>query len=137
MLRYARQLRIRPSLQTHNVTNTQLLRQNDVLHRKGTIRYLKCRVQLGLVLTYRGLPPGRPWPYKPLELVIKVIKLIKCGKIADTSLIVAEILKVSWVKGAQQIRDLIEDIIHFGNIPTAREGSIIVSLYKGKGVALQ
>ena len=66
---------------------------------------------------------------------------MKCGKAAGTSLIVAEMLKASGVVGAQQIRDLIEDIIHFGKIPTKCptkwEESIIIFLYKGKGVALE
>ena len=75
--------------------------------------------------------------HNPLELVIKAIKLMKCGKAAGTSLIVAEMLKVSEVEGTQQIRDLIEDIIHFGKIPTEWEESIIVSLYKGKYIALE
>ena len=35
------------------------------------------------------------------------------------------------------LTDLIEDSIHFGKVPTEWEGSIIVSLYKGKGVALE
>ena len=34
-----------------------------------------------------------------------------------TSLIVAEILKASGVEGAEQICDLIQDIIHFGKLP--------------------
>ena len=62
---------------------------------------------------------------------------MKCGKVAGTSLIVAEMLKASGAEGAQLIRDLIEDTIHFGKILTEWEGSIIVSLYKGKGVALE
>ena len=62
---------------------------------------------------------------------------MKCGKATGTSLIVAEMLKASRAEGAQQIRDLIEDTIHFGEIPTEWEGSIMVSLYRGKGVALE
>ena len=45
-------------------------------------------------------------------------------------------LKASGVGGPQQIRDLIEDIIHFVKIPSEWEESIIVSLYKDKGIAL-
>ena len=76
-------------------------------------------------------------PASTPQLVIKAIKLMKCGKVAGTSLIVAEMLKASGVEGAQQIRDLIEDIIHFGKIPTELEESIIISLYKDKDVALE
>ena len=46
-------------------------------------------------------------------------------------------LKASRVEGAQQIHELIEDIIHLTKIPTEWEESIIVSLYKGKGFALE
>ena len=43
----------------------------------------------------------------------------------------------SGVEGAQQIRELIKDITRFGKIPTEWEESMISSLYKGKGVALE
>ena len=42
-----------------------------------------------------------PAPHIQLELVIKAIKLMKCGKAAGTFLIVAEMLKASGVEGAQ------------------------------------
>ena len=58
-------------------------------------------------------------------------------KTAGTSLIVAEILKAAGDEGAQQIRNLIEDIIHFGKAPTKWEEGIIVYLYEKKGVALE
>ena len=82
-------------------------------------------------------PMEGPAPHIPLELVIMAIKLMKCGKVVGTSLIVAEMLKASGVEGAQQIRDLIMDIIHFGKIPTKCEENTMVSLYKGKGVPLE
>ena len=46
-------------------------------------------------------------------------------------------MMASGIEGAQQIRDLIEDTIHFGHTLTEWEGSIIVSLYTGKRVALE
>ena len=52
-------------------------------------------------------PMEGPVPHIPLELVIKTIELMKCGKVAATSLIVDEMLKASGVEGAQKIRDLI------------------------------
>ena len=67
--------------------------------------------------------------------MIRATKRIKYGK-ADTSLIIAEKLKASGAGGAQQIRVLIEDITHFWKILTEWDKSIIVSLYKVKGVAL-
>ena len=81
-------------------------------------------------------PVEGPVPNIPLELVIKTIKLMKCGKAASTFLIIAEMLKAFGFDGAQQICDLIEDIIHFRKIPTEWEESIII-LYKGKGVTLE
>ena len=62
---------------------------------------------------------------------------MKYGKAAGTSLVVAEILNDAEVQRAQQIRDLIEDITNSRKIPTEWEESIIVYLYKGKGVALE
>ena len=50
---------------------------------------------------------------------------MKFRKAADTSLIAAEILKVSGVEGAQQNRDVIDDIIPFGKIPTEWENIIV------------
>ena len=73
-------------------------------------------------------PLEGPAPHIPPELVINAIKLMKCGKAAGTSLIVADMLKASGVEGTPQIRVLIDDIIHFGKIPTEWEESIIVSL---------
>ena len=68
--------------------------------------------------------------------MIEGIKLIKCDKTSAKTLIVGEILKASRAVRAQDTRDLIEDIIHFEKIPTEWEESIIISLEKGKGVAL-
>ena len=73
----------------------------------------------------------------PLKLVIKAIKLMKCGKAAGTPLVVVEMMKACGVERAQQICDLIMDIIHLRKIPTQWEESFIVSFYKGKGVALE
>ena len=61
----------------------------------------------------------------------------ECSPSAGTSLIVAEMLEASGVGGAQQIRDLIEDIIHFRMIPTEWQKRIIIYLDKGKGVTLE
>ena len=58
------------------------------------------------------------------------------GKAAGPSGIVAEMLKPAGEAGAVEVRDLIEDIISEGCIPTDRQESFIVSLYKGKGDAL-
>ena len=62
-------------------------------------------------------PVKGPVPHIRLEVVIKAIKPMKCGKAASTSQIIAEMLKASGVERVQQMRDLINDI-HFRKIPT-------------------
>ena len=73
----------------------------------------------------------------PNNLVMKSIKLMKCCKAPGTSPIVTGMLKAFGDEGAQQISDIIEDIIHINKIPTEWEEGIIVSLCKGKEVALE
>ena len=58
------------------------------------------------------------------------------GKAAGPSGIVAEMLKPVGETGAVEVRDLIEDIISEGCIPTDWQESFIVNLYRGKGDAL-
>ena len=58
------------------------------------------------------------------------------GKAAGPSGIVAEMLKPVGEAGAVEVRDLIEDIILEGCIPTDWQESFIVNLYKGKEDAL-
>ena len=58
------------------------------------------------------------------------------GKAAGQSGIVVEMLKPVGEAGAVEVRDLIEDIISEGCIPTDWQESFIVNLYKGKGDAL-
>ena len=77
-------------------------------------------------------------PSKPvtLEMITKAISKMAAGKAARPSGIVAEMLKPVGEAGAVEVRDLIEDIISEGCIPTDWQESFIVSLYKGKGDAL-
>ena len=58
------------------------------------------------------------------------------GKAAGPSGIVAEMLKPVGEAGAEEVRDLVENIISEGCIPTDWQESFIVNLYKGKGDAL-
>ena len=58
------------------------------------------------------------------------------GKTAGSSGIVSEILKAASPSGASVIRDHIEDIIFENRIPSEWQESHIVSVYKGKGNAL-
>ena len=71
-----------------------------------------------------------------LEMITKAISKMASGKAAGPSGIVAEMLKPTGEAGAVEVRDLIEDIISEGCIPTDWQESFIVNLYKGKGDAL-
>ena len=71
-----------------------------------------------------------------LEMITKAISKMASGKAAGPSGIVAEVLKPVGESGAEEVRDLIEDIISEGCIPTDWQESFIVNLYKGKGDAL-
>ena len=104
---------------------------------KNTIAPLECRVRLGPGLPHGSLSRGRPVPSHTIWAGDQGHQADEmwqgCWYITDCSWK----LKASGVEGAQQIRDLIENIIHSGKIPTEWEESIIVSLYKGKGVLLE
>ena len=69
-------------------------------------------------------------------MVRKAINKMSLGKAAGPLGIVAEILKAARSSGASMIRDLIEDIIFENRIPSEWQESHIVSVYKGKGDAL-
>ena len=71
-----------------------------------------------------------------LEMITKAISKMASGKAAGPSGIVAEKLKPVGEAGAVEVRDLNEDIISEGCIPTDWQESFIVNLYKGKGDAL-
>ena len=71
------------------------------------------------------------------EMISKAIQKMGMGKAAGPSGIVAEMLKPCGEVGVLLIRELIEAIILEGHIPSEWEVSYIVSLYKGKGDALE
>ena len=71
-----------------------------------------------------------------LEMITKAISKMASGKAAGPSGIAAEMLKPVGEASAVEVRDLIEDIISEGCIPTDWQESFIVNLYKGKGDAL-
>ena len=71
-----------------------------------------------------------------LEMITKAISKMASGKAARPSINVAEMLKPVGEAGTVEVRDLIEDIILEGCIPTNWQESFIVNLYKGKGDAL-
>ena len=67
-----------------------------------------------------------------LEMITKAISKMAYGKAAGASGIVAEVGEA----GAEEVRDLVENIISEGCIPTDWQESFIVNLFKGKGDAL-
>ena len=71
-----------------------------------------------------------------IAMVGKAINKMSLGKAAGPSGIVAEMLKAAGSSGASMIRDLIEDIIFENRITSEWQKSHIVSVYKGKGDAL-
>ena len=68
-------------------------------------------------------------------MITKAITKMASGKAAGPSRIVAEMLKPVGEAGAEEVRDLVENIIEMC-IPTDWQESFIVNLYKGKGDAL-
>ena len=77
-------------------------------------------------------------PSEPIitAMIGKAINKMSLGKAAGASGIVAGMLKAAGSSGASMIRDLIEDIIFENRIPSEWQESHIVSVYKGKGDAL-
>ena len=84
----------------------------------------------------RGSPAEGPSEPITLEMITKAISKMASGKAAGPSGIVAEMLKPVGEAGAVEVRDLIEDIISEGCIPSDWQESFIVNLYKGKGDVL-
>ena len=70
------------------------------------------------------------------EMIAKAITKMVSGKAAGPLGIVAEMLKPVGEAGAEEVCDLVENIISEGWIPTDWQESFIVNLYKGKGDAL-
>ena len=71
-----------------------------------------------------------------LEMITKAITKMASGKAAGPSGIVTEMLKPVGEARAEEVRDLVENIISEGCIPTDWQESFIVNLFKGKGDAL-
>ena len=77
-------------------------------------------------------------PSEPITtaMVRTAINKMSLGKAAGPSSIFVEMLKAAGSSGASMIRDLIGDIIFENRIPSEWQESHIVSVYKGKGDAL-
>ena len=79
---------------------------------------------------------GPPIPITT-DMVKKAISQMKAGKAQGPSGIVVEIIRESGDMGVSMIRDLATAIICDGKVPSAREQSFTVCLYKDKGDALE
>ena len=84
----------------------------------------------------RATPVAGPPPSVSKELVRKALSRMKSGKAAGPSGVLAEMLKAAGEEGIELTRDLVEEVFSTGVIPKDWEESIILSLYKGKGEAL-
>ena len=100
----------------------------------------KCVVTIRMSWNPEDLSEESPveGPSEPitLEMITKAITKMASGKAAGPSGIVAEMLKAVGEAGAEEVHDLVENIISEGCIPTDWQESFIVNLYKGKGDAL-
>ena len=78
---------------------------------------------------------GLPFPIA-IDMVTKAVSKMKTDKAAGPSGIVMEMIKAAGDTGATMIHDFATAIIHEDKVPTDREQSFIVCLYKGKGNSL-
>ena len=99
-------------------------------------RLLKVEFPWNLEVLSEKSPVEGPSEPITLEMITKVITKMASGKAAGPSGIIAEMLKPVGEAGAEEWRDLIENIISEGCIPTDWQESFIVNLYKDKGGAL-
>ena len=86
-------------------------------------------------LTFESPVEGPAVPIS-VDMVKKAISQMKSGKAAGPSGIVVEMIRAAGDTGASMICDLVSSIVRDGKIPSDWEQSFIVSLYKGKGDAL-
>ena len=82
-------------------------------------------------------PVEGPPPQVTKDLIRKALRKMKCAKAAGPSGIIAEMLKAAGVVGIELLTELIEVVFCNGVIPTDWQESFILSLYKGKGDALE
>ena len=81
-------------------------------------------------------PVAGPPPLSDVEAVAKAILKIKSGKAAGPSEIVGEMVLASNGSCTQLITALINAIIRSGRVPVDWDNSFIISIFKGKGDAL-
>ena len=81
-------------------------------------------------------PSIGPAPFITANMVLSSIQKMKLGKSPGPSNVIAEMLKASPDQCSQLIADLINTIVKEGKVPEEWNNSYIVSLFKGKGSAL-
>ena len=88
-----------------------------------------------------NLPPAHPVQgpavFIPREMVVGAVKKLKNGKAPGPSGVVGEMLKASGEAGTDMLHHLVNAIIRDGSAPADWQESYIISLYKGKGSALE
>ena len=67
------------------------------------------------------------------EMGIETVRLLKCGEAAVPFAIVAEMLKTAGPRCFTVLTQLLNIIVVEGHIPSDRNESFIVNLFKGKG----
>ena len=82
-------------------------------------------------------PVQGPAPYISRELVVDAVKRLKYGKAPGPSGVAGELLRAAGDAGVDIQQILVNKIIRDSEIPTDWEESYIISLYKGKGSALE
>ena len=82
-------------------------------------------------------PVEGPPPPVTKDLIRKALKMMKCGKAAGPSGIIAEMLKAAGEVGIELLTELTEVVFCNGVIPMGWQESFILNLYKGKGDALK
>ncbi|XP_035665616.1 uncharacterized protein LOC118408864, partial [Branchiostoma floridae] len=81
-------------------------------------------------------PVVGPAPPVTTEMISKALSKMRFGKAVGPSGINAEMLKAAGEEGIELTRQLTEAVFRNGTVPVEWEKSIILSLYKGKGEAL-
>ena len=82
-------------------------------------------------------PVQGPAVYITKEMVVGAVKKLKNGKAPGPSGVVGEMLKASGDAGIDMLHHLVNAIIRDGSVPVDWQESYIISLYKGKGSALE
>ena len=99
----------------------------------------QCQVWVAKWQAPQGDPNCQSWPL-PVRLqpslIRKALSKMECGKSADPSGIIDEMLKAADEEGVELVRQLVDAVFSSSEIPADWKESFILNLYKGKGRAL-